>query len=277
MLQLNKMLEKKSWESLKGPDPEPAPQTSFSARTAGVGGLIRRREKELTAVGSMAEAALSDLDALMKRAGEVVAVVEKYSKIVSEKREDNIDETQSELGERNEMENILQNIGMISPVTKLSAGRMYHQQLAQQIADLLHSNSRLARLGGMVTVTDVYCLYNRARGTELVSPDDFYQAVALFQSMPALHLELRQFRSGVRVIADASLTMSAVYDRLVCLARDRPFEGFSISDAATEFQISFIVAKEQVQSAEEAGALCRDDSFGGIQYFENKFLSFSTA
>jgi hypothetical protein len=29
-------------------------------------------------------------------------------------------------------------------------------------------------------LTDVYCLFNRARGSELVSPDDLLAAVALF-------------------------------------------------------------------------------------------------
>jgi ESCRT-II complex subunit VPS36 len=37
----------------------------------------------------------------------------------------------------------------------------------------------------VVSLTDLYCLYNRARGTELVSPDDLLQAVRL---MDSLHL-----------------------------------------------------------------------------------------
>jgi ESCRT-II complex subunit VPS36 len=61
-------------------------------------------------------------------------------------------------------------------VTRLSAGREYHQQLARQIGDILLTNSRLRRLGGMITLSDVYCIYNRARGTELVSPDDVLEA-----------------------------------------------------------------------------------------------------
>ena len=29
-----------------------------------------------------------------------------------------------------------------------------------------------------MTLTDVYCLYNRARGTDLISPDDLLQAAS---------------------------------------------------------------------------------------------------
>lgn len=31
-----------------------------------------------------------------------------------------------------------------------------------------------------MTLPDVYCLFNRARGTELVSPDDMLQAAKMF-------------------------------------------------------------------------------------------------
>jgi ESCRT-II complex subunit VPS36 len=68
-------------------------------------------------------------------------------------------------------------------VTKLSAGREYHQQLARQIADILLTKNRLRSLGGMITLSDVYCLYNRARGTELVSADDFLEASHLLQKL----------------------------------------------------------------------------------------------
>ena len=76
-------------------------------------------------------------------------------------------ETSTQAAETNEMESILQSIGIVSPVTKFSAGRLYHQQLARQMADLLLSQGRLSRLGGMITLADLYCLFNRARGTEV--------------------------------------------------------------------------------------------------------------
>lgn len=35
----------------------------------------------------------------------------------------------------------------------------------------------------MLSVSDVYCLYNRARGMELVSPDDVVTACQMFTSL----------------------------------------------------------------------------------------------
>ncbi len=43
-----------------------------------------------------------------------------------------------------------------------------------QLADFLALH--LDKHNGAMTLPDVYCLFNRARGTELVSPDDLIKA-----------------------------------------------------------------------------------------------------
>eukprot|EP01033_Poteriospumella_lacustris_P002027 gene2027-1477_t len=112
------------------------------------------------------------------------------------------------------MESIMQSIGVISPVTRLSAGRLYHQQVARQLAEVLMHQNRLHRLGGMITLTDLYFLYNRARGTELLSPDDLLSAV---QMMGTLHLgmHLRTFPSQVKVVQLDSFNDKEWDDRLI--------------------------------------------------------------
>ena len=61
-------------------------------------------------------------------------------------------------------------MGIASPVTRQTAGALFHQQLALQLADFLAPHLEHAR--GVMTLPDTYCLFNRARGTELVSPED---------------------------------------------------------------------------------------------------------
>jgi ESCRT-II complex subunit VPS36 len=51
-------------------------------------------------------------------------------------------------------------------------GALYHEELAKQLADSLQKH--LAK-NGMIALTDAYCLYNRARGTDLISPEDMYR------------------------------------------------------------------------------------------------------
>ena len=68
---------------------------------------------------------------------------------------------------------------------------------AVQLADFL--GPRMQKAGGLVTLADVYCLFNRARGTELISPDDLLHAVDLFPAIGA-GMHLRTFASGVLVV-----------------------------------------------------------------------------
>ena len=52
----------------------------------------------------------------------------------------------------------------------------------------------------MMTLSDVYCVYNRARGSDLVSPDDILNAAKIMQTL-RLPLRLRKFEeSGVLVL-----------------------------------------------------------------------------
>ena len=50
-----------------------------------------------------------------------------------------------------------------------------------------------------MALTDVYCRVNRARGLELLSPEDLLQACNLLNKL-RLPIRLRQFDSGVKVL-----------------------------------------------------------------------------
>jgi ESCRT-II complex subunit VPS36 len=72
-----------------------------------------------------------------------------------------------------------------------------------QLADFLMQ--RINKVGGMMQLPDVYCLFNRARGTELISPDDLLAAVKLFPSI-GVALAFQQFPSGVLVVQSGTHT-----------------------------------------------------------------------
>ena len=68
--------------------------------------------------------------------------------------------------------------------------------LFASIAPSCPCRTPLQKMGGMMTLTDVYCLYNRARGTELISPEDLLEACQLFPAVGA-GLHVREFPSYV--------------------------------------------------------------------------------
>jgi ESCRT-II complex subunit VPS36 len=65
---------------------------------------------------------------------------------------------------------------------RTSTGARFHLELARQLADFLLAGP-LKNAGGLLPLADVYCLFNRARGTELVSPEDLLTAVKLFEKV----------------------------------------------------------------------------------------------
>ena len=55
-------------------------------------------------------------------------------------------------------------------VSKDISGKNYHNELALEVEKFLISV--LDKFGGVLAMIDVYCMYNRARGTDLISPED---------------------------------------------------------------------------------------------------------
>jgi len=70
----------------------------------------------------------------------------------------------------------------------------------------------------MMTLTDVYCRVNRARGMELLSPEDLLHASRQLASL-GLPIVLRTFDSGVMVLQIRSHNDNAVIDHITELVR----------------------------------------------------------
>lgn len=96
-----------------------------------------------------------------------------------------------------------------------TAGSKYHDELSRQLADWLLKKA-LKLHQGVMLLTDVYCkpmcqhsfltakrsvvgMFNRARGTAMISPDDLYRACVLFEPLN-LNVRLKTFTSGERFL-----------------------------------------------------------------------------
>ncbi|KAL5656653.1 hypothetical protein ACJX0J_035972, partial [Zea mays] len=175
-----------------------------------------------------------------------------------------------EMGSKQDMQDLLLSVGIVSPVTKETAGALYHQQLSLQLADFVRIP--LEKAGGMMALVDVYCLFNRARGTELISPEDLLQACSLWEKVD-VPVMLRKFDSGVKVIQTKTHSDEEVFARISSLAQkpDALQKGISPSDAAFTLGIAPALAKEHLLNAENKGLLCRDVSPDGFRFFSNLF------
>lgn len=238
----------------------------------GVAGILRKEQEMWESTDKSLQDAFQDLNALMSKAKEMVMLAEKMRlKLLSgSNNQGSVANDEDEMGSKEEMQDWLLSVGIASPVTKESAGALYHQQLSRQLADFV--KIPLERSGGMINLIDVYCVFNRARGTELISPEDLLQACSLWKNVD-VPVMLRLFDSGVMVIQNKSYNDEQVLSRIKSLALkpEALRSGISASDAAIMLGIAPAMAKEHLLTAEIKGLLCRDVSPDGFRFYVNLF------
>uniref|UniRef100_A0A7N0T6J6 Vacuolar protein-sorting-associated protein 36 n=1 Tax=Kalanchoe fedtschenkoi TaxID=63787 RepID=A0A7N0T6J6_KALFE len=242
---------------------------------AGVSGILRKEQEMWESTDKSLQDAFQDLNALMSKAKEMVMLAERMrQKLLSGSNTQSNSSNDEELGSKQEMQDWLLSVGIASPVTKESAGAMYHQQLSRQLADFVRIP--LEKAGGVINLIDVYCLFNRARGTELISPEDLLRACSIWEKFD-VPIMLRKFDSGVMVIQSKSYSDEEVFTKIKSMVQkpDALRAGISASDAAMTLGIAPAMAKEHLLNAESKGLLCRDISPDGFRFYINLFPEIS--
>ncbi|KAK1280976.1 Vacuolar protein sorting-associated protein 36 [Acorus gramineus] len=236
----------------------------------GVSGILRKEQEMWENTDKSLHDAFQDLNALMSKAKEMVMLAEKMrAKLISGSTTQASAANDEEMGSK-DMQEWLLSVGIVSPVTKESAGALYHQQLSRQLADFVEIP--LKKAGGMIALIDAYCLFNRARGTELISPEDMLRACSIWEKFD-VPVMLRKFDSGVMVIQNKTHSDEEVFSRIKSMA-SKPNAlrtGISPSDAAMTLGIAPALAKEHLLAAESKGLLCRDISPEGFRFYVNVF------
>ncbi|TVY62867.1 Vacuolar protein-sorting-associated protein [Lachnellula suecica] len=245
-------------------------------KTAGIAGLEQRRldlrKKNEQVIGD----AFEDLEALRAATKQIVALAESFA--ISN-------------GNVNSETNAVANaLGLVTTKDMLGGGSnsesLYVSELSRNLAEFLTDDARgvLRKAGGIITLVDLWAIFNRARGgVELVSPLDFEKAAKLWEKLK-LPVRLRQFKSGVLVVQSSDRTDEKTVKTLLVWLNDlHSFapekelawnwhvfgRGVTAQDAAERFGWSIGVAEEELEMAEERGALCREESIEGLKYWEN--------
>ena len=261
----------------------PAEEAGPRLTGVGVAGILARQELKQKVTAQIATDAFADLDSLMEKAKEVVAIMERYAGAVEQQKLEGDSQGDAEAGEAS-FEALVQSMGFISAVTEKTAGgkTRYHGELARQFADFLTrravrggasgDGTILGHFGGMMTLIDAYSVFNRARGTSLVSPDDLMKACSLLNGMN-VGVRLRKLDSGVIVLQSDAFDDRRIGEELQSLATDA--RCIIETQVAKKKSVSLLIAREQLLQSEKLGYLCRDESIEGVRFFPNLFPSFA--
>ncbi|KAF2637501.1 Vps36-domain-containing protein [Massarina eburnea CBS 473.64] len=278
------------------PKPRPAsgtPDDGFSTPTdataqdparnkvVGIAGLERRGLEQRKNNEVMIGSSFEDLEALMTSAKEIIALAEQFA-------------SQANLGTNGNSEasalasQSASALGLVTTKDMLGSGSesLYVSELSRNLAEWLTDDTRgiLKKEGGIMTLVDLWAVFNRARGgVELVSPADFEKAARMWDKLK-LPVRLRQFKSGLLVVQGRDRTdEKTIASLLVWLemlhteapAPDTQWDweqygrGVTAQEAAEWFGWSVGVATEELEMAEESGALCREQGLDGVRFWEN--------
>lgn len=244
----------------------------------GIHGLEQIGERKKLETQEVLGGALEDLQTLMARAKDVVQLAEKYARHL-EKEEQKTDG--AALNARKALRESSQALGLSSTVVtkEMSGGQeIFHAELARQIAEFLENGGILRREGGVISLVDLFAIYNRARGVSLISPKDLYSACEQMGKLQ-LPIRMRKFKSGLIVVQESYRTPQVIIKHILkWLDKLEPWHsdiGVSAEETSAKFGWSVTVAVEELEMAEQNGALCRDEQLSGVRFFPNMILPYT--
>lgn len=254
-------VQRKRWEQRA---PQATSQPIQKQLRTGISGIEKNLQKKHQDTDKNISQAFEDLSKLMDKAKEMVAISRNISSKLKEKQGDITED------ETLQFKSYLLSLGIDDPVTRDAFGssNKYYQELAKQISDIMEQP--LKNCGGLMTLTDVYCRLNRARGLELLSPDDLVNACRTMESLQ-LPVGLHIFESGVMVLQLRSHSNEATVAET-----ERTVEkngSLTAEELAKIVGSSVILSKERLLTAERVGKVCRDESTEGLRFFPNLFLT----
>uniref|UniRef100_R4G8R8 Vacuolar protein-sorting-associated protein 36 n=1 Tax=Rhodnius prolixus TaxID=13249 RepID=R4G8R8_RHOPR len=240
----------------------PPKQVPIKPRT-GIVGIERGIQEKQKAAEENISVAFQDLSKLMDMAKDMVNLSKNISLKIREKQ-GNITED-----ETIQFKAYLLSLGIDDPVTRdsYSSESKYMSNLAKELTDILLQP--LKDLGGMMSQAVYQRRVNRARGLELLSPEDMLAAAKMLEKL-ALPIRLRVFESGVMVLQLSSHDDNAVVgDTTASVKMNGSISPAELSQA---LGISVLLARERLTTTEKKGFICRDESIEGLRFYSNLFL-----
>ena len=253
-------------------------------KVVGIAGLERQgqeyRKNNEVVIGN----AFEDLEALMASAKEIVALAESFANKSAEKGSD-VDALLTESATALGMVTTKEMLG-----TSIGSEYLYLSELSRNLAEFLTDDAKgvLRKEGGIMSLVDLWAVFNRARGgVELISPADFEKAARLWEKL-GLPVRLRQFKNGLLVVQKQDWTDDKTIAQLLHWFQElheiksngtstwdwHAFgRGITAQEAAVRFGWSIGVASEELEMAEEKGALCREEGVEGVRFWENWIVS----
>lgn len=213
------------------------------ALVGGMDRVLELRKRKLADDKEGSSDSLTDLDALKKNAQAMVALTKRVAA--------------KDSAEENDIQKLLNEYGL------QDAKELRSESLEEELTKV---TLRVVTESNMMLIEDLYCVFNRLRGTDLVTPHDFMASLTHVGKGPVLRL--RQLH-GALCVQRKGVDEEKVAKELSKECEKTPLSAAQVSKLR---QVSLRLAQVQLLDAEERGFVCRDDSIEGLVFYHNFFL-----
>ncbi|KAI3630268.1 hypothetical protein MIR68_011703 [Amoeboaphelidium protococcarum] len=256
---LKQVLSAKSWIQ-SNPEVQQTEQ-QHTKQQIGLSGLLNNLEQKRSTDKATLNEAFQDLDSLMAKSKMVVQMVSSYAEKMQ--YQTSAGSTVNKRDDITDLKDAMKSLGLSNIVTRDVTGDLYISELSTQLRQFLEPI--LSRLGA-VSMTDAFCLYNKARGMSLISANDMHDACMLWNENDKSSLKVQVLKSGLKLITHSGFDLERVLKQLF---QSIPYVNALILSEHTKLSIA--LAQEELLAIEEKGVLCRDETEHQIQFYSNIF------
>ena len=223
--------------------------------TVGIQALKNTVQTDIDNRGKLLAGGLSDIEHLKDSAAQLMRIAEQL-------RAKNDPESKNDLSE------VLLALGVPDPISREASGKGFANELARQFSTRIRPV--LEKYGGVMSVAEAYCLYNKALGTNYVTPNDFSEAMDQLNRRE-MGVKINTIE-GVTVVILSEKTYQAILNDILSKFGDSEYVTPLIMSKKTSLPIS--ITKNYLLRAEADGHLSRDDSMAGLRFYKNIFDTF---
>ena len=177
--------------------------------------------------------------------------------------------------ESSEINGILSKIGFIDPVTKEVSGSDYYINLGEQINDYFYKYFTENPNIKVITLIDAYCIYNRARGGNTISPKDMTQALKYFETNTHQVL-VKNFNNEMIVLHTKEYSSDNILVLITNFMKKNGQNYIDMNDMSKILNVeNVLLEKILIEDLLFNGKLLIDEDDLEVRYYLNNILSYN--
>lgn len=282
--------------------------TNSERQVGGLHGLSQSHSKENEDVTRLLGKSVQDMDQLMSTARDLIRISQKYNIVTSNQNKKfkgslkNLEDMYKSkrsievLGQSKlklELRDTIRHQNIIKTINRLKTGNkskenlskfpdVYIQELSRDIIDFVVRHNILEKNNGIVTLYEVYLLYNKFRQIDLVTPEEVVDAAHKFETLGTgwnlLRMDLEQ--------SPSKSTNYDIHSFLYLISREgsgdsiiqKLIQYINLESGVSElhiqqyFNINIVVLKTLLDIITIKGNVLIDRTLGGTFYWKNCIL-----